>query len=130
MSEDNFVDYITENIIVEDNYANNEIIKGIIKYEENEKNYLKSNIQHYKDEIKKINDRYYQRLVWLVINGYNDSDLDSDIRYVKKDRDSAIRDVIKRIKAHKSNLLKVGEIKKMLPKAFQMTSFKPQDSNC
>lgn len=130
MSEDNFVDYITENIIVEDNYANNEIIKGIIKYEENEKNYLKSNIQHYKDEIKQINDRYYQRLVWLVIDGYNDSDLDSDIRYVKKDRDSAIRDVIKRIKAHKSNLLKVGEIKKMLPKAFQMTSFKPQDSNC
>lgn len=130
MSEDNFVDYITENIIVEDNYANNEIIKGIIKYEENEKNYLKSDIQHYKDEIKQINDRYYQRLVWLVIDGYNDSDLDSDIRYVKKDRDSAIRDVIKRIKAHKSNLLKVGEIKKMLPKAFQMTSFKPQDSNC
>lgn len=130
MSEDNFVDYITENIIVEDNYANNEIIKGIIKYEENEKNYLKSNIQHYKDEIKQINDRYYQRLVWLVIDGYNDSDLDSDIRYVKKDRDSDIRDVIKRIKAHKSNLLKVGEIKKMLPKAFQMTSFKPQDSNC
>lgn len=130
MSEDNFVDYITENIIVEDNYANNEIIKGIIKYEENEKHYLKSNIQHYKDEIKQINDRYYQRLVWLVIDGYNDNDLDSNIRYAKKDRDSAIRNVIKRIKEHKSNLLKVGEIKKMLPKAFQMTSFKPQDSNC
>lgn len=130
MSEDNFVDYITENIIVEDNYANNEIIKGIIKYEENEKNYLKSNIQHYKDEIKQINNRYYQRLVWLVIDGYNDNDLDSNIRYAKKDRDSAIRNVIKRIKEHKSNLLKVGEIKKMLPKAFQMTSFKPQDSNC